>query len=471
VARDYQIEALDRLEGNSIFALLMAMRTGKTKVALDDFGRLEKRGECRTLLVIAPAGVYRTWEGQIKDHVSDDLQSRLEVFTWESGMGKEKKLHLAGFLKLKAPRIFLVNVEALSLDSTGARKACVEFLEPSSMIVIDESTIIKSSTAKRTKFIIQKLKPLAKYRRILSGLPTPRSPLDLYSQFEFLDGNILGHSTFASFQAEYAIMVKKLFYNARWPTWVVVGYRNTEKLAELIEPYSFRVPFRPDIPPTYSIREVAMTERQKTLYEQMKQMATAQLSDESHVTAVQVVTQMLRLHQILCGHVVDENGKEVAIPENKTKELVELLEDYDGKAIIWVSYDADVTNVVKALKAEYGEGSVARFWGGNYATREDEERQFKTDPSCRFMVATASAGGRGRTWDVANLVIYYSSLNNLEHRDQSEQRAQNVGKNTGVDYVDLICPGTVESKILTALRAKIDLAATITGDEWRDWIV
>src|SRR5262249_32474534 len=97
-ARDYQEAALDRLEGRRAFALLMAMRTGKTKVALDDFGRLELRGEVSDLLVIAPAGVYRTWEQQIAEHVADDLQSRLQVHTWASGMGKEKKLQLATFL-------------------------------------------------------------------------------------------------------------------------------------------------------------------------------------------------------------------------------------------------------------------------------------------------------------------------------------------------------------------------------------
>jgi len=114
---------------------------------------------------------------------------------------------------------------------------------------------------------------------------------------------------------------------------------------------------------------------------------------------------------------------------------------------------------------------VARFWGGNVSSREEEERRFKEDPRCRFMVATPHAGGRGRTWDVADLVVYHSSTNNLEHRDQSEQRVQGVGKTRQVDYVDLICPGSVEDKILKALRQKIDLAGMITGDDFREWIV
>ena len=87
------------------------------------------------------------------------------------------------------------------------------------------------------------------------------------------------------------------------------------------------------------------------------------------------------------------------------------------------------------------------------------------------MVATPSAGGKGRTWDNADLVIYYSSDYNLENRDQSEMRVQGVEKKRGVEYVDLIVPGTVEMKILKALREKMDLAAAITGDNWKEWLI
>jgi SNF2 family DNA or RNA helicase len=87
------------------------------------------------------------------------------------------------------------------------------------------------------------------------------------------------------------------------------------------------------------------------------------------------------------------------------------------------------------------------------------------------MVATAAAGGRGRTWDVADMVIYYSSTDNLEHRDQSEQRVHNVDKNRGCDYCDLIHRGTVEEKILQALKRKISLDQLITGRDWKEWVI
>jgi hypothetical protein len=199
-----------------------------------------------------------------------------------------------------------------------------------------------------------------------------------------------------------------------------------------------------------------------------------------------VVTQMLRMHQVLCGHVPTETGEVREIPEKKTSELLELLDDYAGKAVIWASYDADIRKIAEAIANEYDSKTtvverrvppifpndvVARFWGGNASTREEEERRFKTDPRCRFMIATPDAGGWGRTWDVADLVVYYSSRDNLEHREQSEQRVQGVDKKKQVDYIDLIAPRTIEKKILDALRRKMNLAATIIGDDWREWIV
>jgi SNF2 family DNA or RNA helicase len=246
-------------------------------------------------------------------------------------------------------------------------------------------------------------------------------------------------------------------------------------------PHSFRVLLKDcyDLPPkTYQVREVPLTDEQERLYREMRDYATAKLSEQEHVTATIVITQMLRLHQILCGHVRNDLGEVREVSENRTDAVMEVLEEYgpDGKAIIWACYDPDVQKIAARLAREYGPGSVARFWGGNRSTREEEEAKFKTDPQCRFMVATAAAGGRGRTWDMADLVIYYASKNDLEHREQSEERPQNVGKVNSVLYVDLVAvPSwggtTVDHKFLNALRGKIDMAATISGDDWREWIV
>ena len=456
------------MKGKEAFALLMAMRTGKTKVALDDFGTMEAEGKASDLLVIAPAGVYKTWIEAIKEHVSLDLQERLLIHVWQAGQAKRAKAFLAS---LDCPRIFLMNVEALSRPG-DARKLAIKFVtERKAGIIIDESTVIKNPSAKRTKFINNELAPLSSFRRILSGLVTPRSPLDLFAQFEFLDWNILGFRSYYAWARRYTIPHVEWFGGRRVQLFDRFVPGAAEELAALIEPYSFRVPFRPNIPSTYTIRHVRMSEEQERHYQEIKEYATTQLSNGMFVTPTIVISQILRLHQILCGHVPDDEKKGIhEIKEHRTEELIDLLEDYQGKAVIWCSYDIDVRKVSLALEKHF-EIKVARFWGGNTNTREAEEKAFRTQDDTPYMVATPDAGGRGRKWDVADLVVYYSSRNNLEHRDQSEQRVQGVDKKRQVDYVDLIVPDTVEIKILEALRNKIDMAAVINGDTWREWLI
>lgn len=465
---DHQKRAMAASWDKEFFALLMAMRTGKTKVTIDTFGQLADRGRVFDMLVVAPAGVYMTWIGEIIEHW--DPKIPIVVHAWSAQDKSPQKLD--SFMEMGGIRVLLVNVEALSLVKR-AQDLCVEFVKQrGALVVVDESTSIKNRRAKRTKFLTKILAPLAKYRRILSGLPTPRSPLDAWAQYEFLSKGLLGATSYTAFEQQYA--VTRLMPVAGRYIRIVVGYKNVPKLAERVKPFSFRVLLEDcyDLPPKiYAKREVRLHPDQEKLYKDMAKKSMAQLSETAHVTATIVIAQMLRMHQILCGHVQDELGVQHVVPSRKNDELLALLEEHTGKAVIWCSYDFNIQDVADLLRGEYGESSVARFWGGNKATREGEEKQFKEDPACRFMVATPAAGGRGRDWSVADLVVYFSSTPDLEHRSQSEERVQKVGKTRSVLYVDLVAPKTIEDKILRALRGKINLAAVITGDNYREWLI
>jgi hypothetical protein len=338
-------------------------------------------------------------------------------------------------------------------------------------VLCHNSTVIKNPTSQRTKFINGTLAPLAKYRRILTGMISPNSPLDVYGQFQFLGPKLLGFSSYYAFRARYAVMKKLPVGGRQIP--IVVSYRDIDELRTRIEPHSHRVRLEDcyDMKePTYAIRHVELTDEQKRVYQELKHFASAQLGDE-FVSAQQVITQILRMHQVLCGHTRTEGGDFRELSENRTDALLELLAEYEGKAIIWCSYDHDIRKVAAALTKEYGQGSVARFWGGNQSTREDEEKMFLHSPDCRFIIATAAAGGRGRTWMCADLVVYYSNTHDLEHRAQSEERPKGVGKDRPIHYVDLMVPGTVDEKIITALRNKINIASTISGDAYKDWLI
>lgn len=466
----HQAKALAKMRGNGAFALLLAMRTGKTAVSLADYGEMVASGKVRDHLVIAPAGVYRTWEVAMAEHLDPPLLAAMAAFTWEAGLGKRARNELEHFLAKTGPRTLLMNVEALSRPGE-ARAVAKRFLDGRDAIVtIDESVVIKNKS-KRTEFIIKHIRPLAKYRRILSGLPTPRSPLDLFFQFEFLDWEILGFRSYYAFRAHVAIM-KQQWFGGR-SVQLVVGYKpeSTAELQKLIAPHSFRVEFRPKIPSTYSIREVELTREQRKAYDDLKEFATTELASGEHVTSTVVIAQMMRMHQVLCGHTVDENGIEHQLPERRTAALLEILDDYSGKAVIWFSYRTDLERAAVMIQEEHGPNSVAKFYGGNKNSREDQEKRFKTRADCRFMLATTGAGGRGRTWPNADLIIYYSSTDNLDHREQSEQRTMARDKMIAADFIDLVAPGTIDMKILHAMRKKINMSTAINGDNYKEWIV
>lgn len=484
--REHQKTALQRISDRpnwpsdqDVFGLLMDMGTGKTKVILDEFGARVAGGDLSNLLVIAPAGTYRNWDlyrspeepGEMTKHLDPALKERLSTAAWVSGGGATWKRSIEKMLSHPGPRSLVVNVEALS-SVPRAAELCRQFMATGpTLMAVDESTTIKNHSAVRTK-IITKLGEGAVARRIATGLLTPLSPMDIFSQFAFLDPRIIGFRSYYGFRARYAIM-KQMVMGGRSIN-IEVAYRNLEELSEKIAPYSYRV-LKEDCldlePKVYTARDVALSPEQGRLYRELREYATAQLDASTHVTATAVITQILRLQQLLCGHVVDEEGSEHDVPERRSQVLLDVLAEHQGKAIIWVPFDRTIRKLRLLLEREYGARSVASFWGGNAGTRGEDESRFKSDPECRFMLSTPGAGGRGNTWVVANLVVYYANTYNLEHRSQSEDRAHRDGQTNRVTYVDLIARETVDEKTVQALRKKINMATAITGENYREWLI
>lgn len=485
--RPKQVECREKMGyGREAFALLCEMRTGKTRMILNDFGSLELNGDCDDLLVIAPGGCYSDWATEeALQHLSDDLRSRLAVKVWYSSGGANYMRSLKIFLnKLEhVKRILVVNIESLS-SVRAAREAALEFASAPGrrcMIVIDESPTIGNYKSKRTKFILDQLSRYGDYRRILTGLVTPKNPLQLYTQYEFLDWKILGFRSFFAFRARYTdmwMMKKDIVRGGRTieiEVPIIKGFWDLDELRDKIEPYSFRClrsEMSDDLPKKdYFIRKVKMTAEQERIYKEMKKYGTAKIKESAHVTANVVIAQMIRLHQILCGHTVDEQGIEHEIAENRTEAVLELLSEYEGKAVIWCSYDKDIYRVADRLRHEYGDDAVACYWGGNRPTRMGEEQRFKHDPLCRFMVSTPGAGRYGKEWSCADLFIYYSNTDNLDHRMQSEDRGQSVDKMRPTMYVDLQTDDTVDVAFVQSMREKINMSTTINGDNYLEWLI
>ena len=465
----HQITALEKSWQKDTFAYFMEMGTGKTKVLIDNLAMLYDKGKVDGALIVAPKGVIGTWYNQeLPTHLPNHVEN--VAVLWQSNINKKQQDKLNRLFESGHNlHILIMNVEAFSTDK--GRSFAAKFLRShKSLMAIDESTTIKNPKAKRTKNILS-LAELTRYRRIMTGSPVTRNPLDLYTQCYFLDPFHLNHSSYYSFRNRYAIM-KSANISGRSIN-LVVGYQNLSELSDKLKPFSYRVLKEDclDLPDkVYMKRQVDLTQEQIRLYRQMKQEALATLNGKT-VTTMTALTQLMRLQQITCGHFVADDGTTQNIKHNRMSELMDILEEVEGKAIIWAHWQRDVELIVEAIEKQYGPGSVVHYYGKTLPEQRDYAiENFKNNDKVRFFVGTPATGGYGITLIQANTVIYYSNGYDLEKRMQSEDRAHRIGQTKKGTYVDIIADDTVDTKIVKSLRKKINIASQVMGEELKEWI-
>ena len=465
----HQLKALEMSWNKEVFAYFMEMGTGKSKVLLDNISMLYDKGKINGALIVAPKGVYKNWlESEIPEHLVKHIQKKAVL--WQALINKKQQAKLATLFKPEVDlHILIMNVEAFStkkgLDFAAKFLSC-----HSALVAIDESTTIKNPSAQRTKNILR-LSKLSKYRRILTGSPVTKSPLDLYTQCEFLDPWLLDHNSYYSFTTRYALM-KTANFNGR-SVQLVVGYKNLAELSEKLKPFSYRVLKDDclDLPPkTFMKRIIQLSPEQKRLYEQMKSMALAELNGKM-LTTFNAVTQIMRLQQITCGHFKADDGSMQEIKNNRIAELMNVLDEVEGKAIIWAHWRHDIDTIVREIEEEYP-GSVMTYYGDT--TTEDRQKAIRAiqnpESKIRFLVGTPQTGGYGITLTGASTMIYYSNGYDLEKRQQSEARIDRIGQKKPMTYIDILAEDTVDEKIVKALRKKVNIATQVMGEELKAWI-
>ena len=469
---EHQRTALDKSISRPYYGFFMEMGTGKSKVLIDTIAYLGNTMQIDFALVIAPKGVYRNWVNkEIPDHFPNDV--RHSVFYWQASTAKSYKDDLNKFFKSTEPgvKIFVMNVEAFS--SSKGKKAgewIAARFGGNGLIAIDESTTIKNHKAKRTKSLV-KIASGFKYRRLLTGSPITKSPMDIFSQCEFLAPRLLGFDSYYAFQMRYAHVQKRHLSNHMFTQ--IIGYKRLEELTNKIDAFSYRVLKKDclDLPDkTYTVRHVPLTLEQVRMYKDMQKQALIMLESGDLVSAPQVITQMLRLQQLLSGHMKTDDGEMVEVETNRMPALMSCLEEVSGKVIIWSRFRYDIQNIYTALQRQFGESSVVCYYGD---TKDDERQQainLFQNGDARFFVANPATAGYGLTLTEANTVIYYANDFNLETRIQSEDRCHRIGQKNPVTYIDLIAEGTIDEKIVGALRDKIDIGAKVLGEEAREWL-
>ena len=465
----HQLNALSKSWNKETFAYFMEMGTGKTKVLIDNAAMLYDKGKIDGVLIVAPKGVIGTWyNNEIPAHLPDHIEKKAVL--WQANINKTQQEKLNTLFETGHElHILIMNVEAFSTDK-GLMFAKKFLRCHKTLMAVDESTTIKNPKAQRTKNILD-LRTLTKYRRIMTGSPITKNPLDLFTQCYFLDPFHLNHESYFSFRMRYAVM--KTARIAGRSIQLVAGFRNLGELSDKLVNFSYRVLKEDclDLPKkVWTNRNITLTPEQSKVYQSMKEKALAHLNGKT-VTTVSTLTQLMRLQQITCGHFAADDGTIQEVKSNRLPELMNVVEEMEGKAIIWAHYQYDIKAIIKEITKVYGPRSVVDYYGlTDKDKRQGNIDKFMKDPECRFFVGTPSTGGYGLTLTSANTVIYYSNGYDLEKRLQSEDRAHRIGQKKSVTYVDIICDQTVDTKIVESLRKKLNIASEVMGEELKKWI-
>lgn len=492
------------------FAIFAEMGTGKTKITIDTAAWLWDQGCIGRLAVVAPKGVYRNWtDKELPAHTPDHIPWYAAAWTPQPRKAEQEALAMIQRPDSTALQVACLNVEAFSRADSSAEDFLREFLRGApALLVIDESTVIKNPKAARTKALMR-LSKLATYRRILTGQPVTNNLLDLYSQFAFLDPDILGFKSFFAFRGYYALTMQ--LPGAPRGAVKILGFQNEDRLQKDIKPYSFVAKKADclDLPPKiYLTREVDMSPAQARVYWQMKEQAIVEveralrgdeesvetaldaaddwdriqgaqdapavpLRPESWSTANIVITQMLRLHQIACGFLVNDARQPILFEENpRLDALLEVLDEIAGKAVVWATYKVNIRAIVDALNKVYGPGAAVAYYG---ETPTDERPRiveaFQRPDGPKYFVSNKT-GARGLTLTAAADAVYYSNDCDWDTRSQSEDRIHRIGQHSQrCTYTDLIGRGTLEPKILAALQGKKKMSELVTSGNWREWLV
>jgi hypothetical protein len=467
----HQWDALCRSADKSVFAYLMEMGTGKTRVLIDNSVYLFDEEKIDALVLIAPNGVHAQFVNEQIPQWMNPSCNR-DTLVYRTGGRKSALLAKKTFLRSRPNvlRILAMNVESLShksgvqylekflasvgVNSQGKRKV---------LMAVDESTRIKNHNSIRSRNI-RRLGAACAARRILTGSPVTKGVEDLYGQFAFLDPKLTGFNSFWTFRNRYCIMRQDASRDGAQYQ-VIVGYQNLDELKSRIAPWSHRVKKEDclDLPQKmYVQREVPLSDVQRDLYRQLRRELLLEFEDKT-LSAPMAAVRITKLQQILCGHIrfTDDGVLKILDPCPRFDVVREMVDETDGQVIIWARFTADIDRLCETLK----DCGVSRYDG-----RVDSEGRLRSielfrNGSHRVFVGQPASAGLGLNLLGPETVIYFSNSFDAEHRWQSEDRCHRAGaENKHITYYDLVVPNSIDTHVLKVLQRKKDVAGMTVDD-------
>lgn len=440
------------------FAFLMEMGCGKSLTAIAVMGALLQQGKIERVLVAAPGSVVSVWQSELEKFADFG-------FSFAALLGtKPQRLRKLRSLEEDGSGLLIAGINYESTFRDGIFEALLAF--GADLVICDESQRIKNPKAQQTRAMVT-IGKRAAYRLALTGTPVQQDAKDVFSQWQFLDDTIFGDNVYA-FEGRYC---RKGGFGGKQ----IVGTKNEDEMIERMHSIAYRVTKNEalDLPPeTYEYRTVELSPQERRIYDEMRKCAVIELSEEKQVSAATVLTKLLRLQQIAGGFLkADDDAHVTQIGTSKLDALEDIIEDYvlsEGrKLVVFARFLAEV----EAIEALLHRRSIQhRVITGAVplAQRGKIVDDFQTDPDTMIFVAQTQTAGLGITLHAASVAVFYSLSYNYADYQQALARIHRKGQHHPCTYVHLIADRTVDSKIMSALEKKGDMAKSIV-DNWQTY--
>ena len=430
-------------------ALLMEMGTGKTLTTIAVAGRLWLNHKVERMLIVAPLSILGVWQEEFQKFA--DFPYSLAVL---NGNGSRKSENLRQ-IPTNGLQVAVINYESAWRleDELAAWDA--------DLIVCDEGHKIKTHNIAASK-CMHRLSARARYRMLLTGTIITNKAIDVFSPYKFLNPAIFGNS-FYTFRNRYFDMTG---YGLHVP---VLKKSMTDELTRRIHSIAFRATKSEclDLPETTEIvRTIELESQAQGMYRELVRDSFISLKD-GEVSAANVLTRLLRLSQLTGGFLCEDGAdRPTQVDSAKLTALADIVDStaQDGKKLVIIArFLPEISAIQNMLERKQIHFSVI---SGDVKDRDEQVRRFQQDPDVTVFVGQIATAGMGITLTAADTMVFYSLDYSMSNFEQAKARIHRVGQRTPCTYLYLVAAGTVDEKVLQALRDKADLARVLI-DEYR----
>ncbi|MDM9944024.1 DEAD/DEAH box helicase [Clostridioides difficile] len=442
----HQEAAFIKLKDIKAGALFMDTGTGKNRTALELIDYRLKYKSLDKVFWICPVPTKKNLADDIKKHSSYST-SYIESF--------------------KNEFICVVGIETISLSDKYYSKL-LNLITLNSMLIIDESHLIKNPKSKRSQRILA-LRDKINYRIIMTGTPVTQGVWDLFTQMYFLHPGILGYHSFYSFAKNH------LEYSKKYPG-LIVRAHNIDYLTKKINPYIYQIKKDEclDLPEkNYQVRYFELSLEHRLFYNDVRDILFNEI-DFENLKSVDIFKMIGYLHRVASGYINTEislkkydfmsrkNKKIIFSYENldRVKILKEVLSEInldENKCIIWHRYESDLEAIEKQLKGLKYSKLNGKM---NKIKKEIDLDKFQNGDN-NILVSNIGTGAVGLNLQVANYIIYYNNTFDYGKRYQSEDRIYRIGQNKNCHIIDIVADNTIDVRVKESLDNKESLANSI----------